>query len=46
MNEVSALIASYGSKKEVVATTVSIVIKAKKKLLGHKTFYAEDFSSI
>jgi hypothetical protein len=46
MSEVSALIASYGSNKEVVATTVSIVIKAKKKLLEHKTFYARDFSSM
>ena len=44
MKEKSALIASYGSKKQVVATTVSIVIKAKKKLLEHKTFYAQDFS--
>jgi len=46
MKEKSALIASYGSKKQVVATTVSIVIKAKKKLLEHKTFYAQDFSSM
>jgi hypothetical protein len=46
MKEKSALIASYGSKKQVVATTVSIVIKAKKELLEHKTFYAQDFSSM
>jgi hypothetical protein len=46
MQGVSAMVASYGSEEEIVATTVSIVVKAKKKLLEHKTFYCEDYSDM